>query len=273
MIVSWIRKHELLSFFVLAFAFSWAIEIPLILSRLNLGPAIPHWAHYLTAYGPMLAAFIIQGIAGGRAAERRLLKSMVNWNVGTRWIIIGGFSPVILYLVIAFAIYLVNGQPLQVGLLGKINFLPDLGFWAWLFWIFNSGIGEETGWRGFALPRLNRERSALSAAITLGVIWSCWHLPAFFYLPNYMKLGIGIFPIFALGVISGSILFSWLFNSTGGSLLMAILWHGAFNFVTASGAGEGLAAIILNNLIIIWAVLIVLICKPKNLSFSPKYEG
>jgi len=97
-------------------------------------------------------------------------------------------------------------------------------------------------------------------------------LPAFFYLPDYMKMGIAFFPMFALGVISGSVLFTWLFNSAKGSVLVAIPWHGAFNFITASRAGEGIAAIITSNLIIVWAILIVLICKPKNLSFSEKYE-
>jgi len=273
MIKLWIRKHELIAFFILAYAISWIIEIALILSRLGIIGHIPLWFHYFTAYGPLLAAFVVQGATGGWRGTTSLLSTMIKWNVGLRWIIIGAFSPVALFAASALAVFLISGQTLDVGLLGRINFLPNLGLWAWLFWIFNSGIGEETGWRGFALPRLQRNRSALSASLILGLLWSCWHLPAFFYLPNYMKMGIAFFPAFALGVFSGAILFTWLFNSAKGSVFMAILWHGAFNFVTASKAGEGVAAIITSNLIIVWAILIVLICKPRNLSLSVKIKG
>jgi len=213
MIKAWIKNHELISYFVLAYTFSWAIEIPLIFSRLNLIATVPLWIHYLTAFGPLLAAFVVQGVAHGTRGEIDLLSSMIKWNVGLLWIIIAALSPIVIFAVTVLAIYFSSGQLLDLSLLGKINFLPNLGIWAWLFWIMTSGLGEETGWRGFALPRMQKNRSALSAAIILGLIWSCWHLPAFFYLPNYMKMGIPFFPVFALGVISGSILFTWLFNS------------------------------------------------------------
>ena len=80
---------------------------------------------------------------------------------------IGAFSPIAIFAVAAIANCLVKGQALNFSLLGQINFLPNLGMWAWLFWIFNSGIGEETGWRGFALPRLQKKKRAIAHSINL----------------------------------------------------------------------------------------------------------
>jgi len=158
-----------------------------------------------------------------------------------------------------------------VRLFGAVNYLPNLGLGAWVFWILNSGIGEETGWRGFALPRLQRNRSALSATLILAVVWVIWHVPFFFYLPNYMLLGAAMFPFFAIGIVAGAIILTWLYNSTGGSILMVTLWHGALNFVTASEAGTGTVAAVVSILIIIWGVAVAIIFKPTKLSTKEKH--
>ncbi|MDZ7336120.1 MAG: CPBP family intramembrane metalloprotease [candidate division KSB1 bacterium] len=92
-------------------------------------------------------------------------------------------------------------------------------------WLLTYGIGEETGWRGYALPRLQKNHSALSATVILWVFWALWHLSAFFYLYD-PTIVIG----FLLGVLAGAIVFTWLYNSTGGSILMVTLLHGVFNF-------------------------------------------
>jgi uncharacterized protein len=140
--------------------------------------------------------------------------------------------------------------------LGQINFLPNLGLWAWLLWTASSGLGEETGWRGYALPRLRAARGPLAASLILAVPWILWHLPAFFYLPNYMSFGV-MLPGFAIGVAAGSVVYTWLYERTGGSILAAALFHGSFNFVTASQAGTGPVAAVVSTLVMLWAVLIV----------------
>lgn len=97
---------------------------------------------------------------------------------------------------------------------GASAYLRDPGgWWAWLLWTVTSGLGEETGWRGYALQRLQSGRSPLAASVLLAIPWILWHLPAFFYLPNYMSFGV-MLPGFAIGVA-------------------AALFHGSFNFVTA----------------------------------------
>lgn len=138
-----------------------------------------------------------------------------------------------------------------------MNFLPNLGLAAWPFWVLTSGIGEETGWRGFALPRLQRKHGALTATLILSVFWVGWHVPQFFYLPTLAAIGISGFAGFAFSIAAGAILFTWLFNSTRGSILAVVLWHGGFNFITASKAGAGTAVMNMSILVMVWASVIV----------------
>lgn len=166
--------------------------------------------------------------------------------------------------------FLVEHMPPQMRL-GEISYMPYLGAGALLLWTLTYGFGEEIGWRGFALPRMQKRWNALSASLILGLLWSLWHVPAFFYLENYVKMGVGIFPVFIIGVLTGSIVLTWLYNSTGGSVLLVATWHGVFDFLLASKKGEGNIAMIMSIVIIVWAVLVVVIYKPANLSRSERH--
>ena len=95
-----------------------------------------------------------------------------------------------------------------------------------------DGLGEELAWRGFALPRLLSRYNALAASLILGVIWSLWHLPliwtqgnGMFHQPVWLLL---------LDVTAKSVLFTWVFLHTRGSVLMAMLFHGATNLFIVS---------------------------------------
>jgi membrane protease YdiL (CAAX protease family) len=92
-----------------------------------------------------------------------------------------------------------------------------------------SGIGEEIGWRGYALPRLQKDYNALSSTVILTIFWVLWHLPLFFYL---FDPAIAVRWVFALYM--GAIVFTWLFNSTDGSILIAAVFHGCFNYINPS---------------------------------------
>ena len=96
-------------------------------------------------------------------------------------------------------------------------------------------------------------------------------MPFFFYIATYVKLDFAMFPVFTLGVLAGAIVLTWLYNSTNGSILMAALWHGALNFVTATKASEGTIADLISMAIMIWAVLVILVYTPANLSHQEKH--
>jgi len=260
------KGHSLLMFFVLAYALSWAVEIPLALRAQGLIAApIPWSLHYLAAYGPLLAAIIVTALDSGQEGLRELFGRMLKWRVRPVWWLVA-FAPLLLYALLAVVLRFIQGQWPDLAALGQIDFLPNLGAGALLVWFLTFGLGEETGWRGFALPRLQRGRSAFSATVILWVFWALWHLPLFFYLYDATIL-VG----FLLGLLAGAVVFTWLYNSTGGSILLVAVWHAAFNFVTGCVACKtGVAAAVVSTLVMVWAVVVMVWSKPATLSGADK---
>ena len=205
---------SLLAFFFLTYGLSWAVEIPLALRAQGLLSAHVPWSlHYLAAYGPMLAAIIVTGITRGRGGLRELVGQMLKWRVRPVWWLVA-LAPLVLYALLTLVLRFIPGQEADLVALGQIEFLPNLGVGALFVWILTFGLGEETGWRGFALPRLQEGRSALSATGILWVLWALWHLPLFFYLYDATIL-VGLI----LGLLAGAVVFTWLYNSAGGSTM------------------------------------------------------
>lgn len=260
-----LETYSLLLYFVLAYFFSWVIGIPLALKHQGLVAfSLPDWAHYFVSYGPLLAAVVVTALEQGGAGLKRLGLRMWMWKADPAWWLVA-ISPLLVGALAALVVIGVTGQSITISSLGNVNFLPPLGLAALPLWLFTFGIGEETGWRGFALPRLQRSRSALSASLILSIVWALWHLPQFFYLFD-PSIAIGWF----LGLVCGAIVFTWLFNSTGGSILLVAVWHGCFNFISASDAGNGILAAVVSTLVMVWAVVLVFWLKPQNLSTRPK---
>jgi membrane protease YdiL (CAAX protease family) len=261
-IATWAKKRPLLAFFILAYALSWLVEIPLALeAQGTIQTGIPFSAHYLAAYGPMLSALIVTGMTRGSPGLRELLGRMTRWKVSPGWWLVA-IAPLGLYLVVAAALWLIQGRPVDLVAMGQVDFLPALGLAALPMWVLTFGIGEETGWRGFALPRLQEGRSALRATVILWVFWALWHLPLFFY-----SYDASILPGFLIGLLAGAIVFTWLYNSTGGSVLLVAIWHGAFNFTTACvSCKTGVSAAVISTLVMVWAVVVVLHFKPASLA-------
>jgi membrane protease YdiL (CAAX protease family) len=261
-ITTWAKKHPLLAFFILAYALSWMVEIPLALEAQGImQTGFPFAAHYLAAYGPLLSALIVTGLTGGSRGLRELLGRMAKWKVSPGWWLVA-LAPLGLYLLVAAALWLTQREPIDLAAMGQVDFLPAIGLVALPMWILTFGIGEETGWRGFALPRLQEGRSALHATIILWALWALWHLPLFFY-----SYDVSILPGFLIGLLAGAIVFTWLYNSTEGSILMVALWHGSFNLTTACvSCKTGISAAVISTLVMVWAVIVVLLFKPTGLS-------
>lgn len=165
---------------------------------------------------------------------------------------------------------LVNGECPDLRRLGEVNYLPYLGGWAILLWILTFGFGEEIGWRGFALPRLQKMMPVMPATLVLGVLWILWHVPTFFYHGTYLAMGWTMLPAFTIGVLSGAVLFTWLYNGSGGSVLMVALWHGLFDLFTASKAWGDLIPMVISIAVILWAAIILLVNKSWGFRFQPR---
>lgn len=260
------KKYPLTAYFVITYAISWAIAIPLAARALGiLDLPLPFAIHYLIPFGPMLAAIIVTRATEGPAGLRALFARMIRWRVGAGWILFSILAPILVFAAAAVAAPIFGAPRTDFRQLGVVNFLPYLGLGAWLLWLATYGIGEETGWRGFVLPRLQANRSALAATLLLSVPWAIWHVPSLLYLGNIRSLGV-LLPGFFIGIVLGGIVYTWLFNSTGGSVLMVALLHASLNFVTASRAGEGTNAAVVSMAFVVWGVLIVILYGRVNLA-------
>lgn len=152
-----------------------------------------------------------QGRPGSLAPSGRTLAGRTPWYV----IALG--LPTILSLATAVLAYLAGTADfIRVGALAPIELV-----------LFVLVVGEELGWRGYALPRLLEKRSALTASLILGVLWGLWHLPTF-VVPGTPQYGLP-WTAFVLLTIEYSILMTWVFLHTLGSVLIATLFHGALN--------------------------------------------
>jgi uncharacterized protein len=260
------NSKNLIAYFILAYTISWAIAIPLALAKRGLlQPIFPQWFHYFVAYGPILSALIVTGATQGQQGLREIWGRMTKWRVGAIWWL-AALSPVIIGLVSALIMNLLTTNKISLSDLGVVQFLPPLGIAALPLWILTFGIGEETGWRGYALPRLQKSHGALYATTIVTFFWTLWHLPQFFYLFD-PSIAIG----WAIGLYAGAIVFTWLINRTEGSILIAAVFHGCFNYITSSNVGGGLLAAVVSTIVMIWAVLVMVIYKPKTLSSTAKF--
>lgn len=263
------RRRLFLMYVLIAYLISWAIEIPLALKAQGLTSLEPPFAlHYLAAFGPFIAGLILTLHENGAAGLKNLAARITRWHVEPVWWLVA-ISPLLLFLLLAVLIRFLQGTWLDVRMLGRFDFLPDLGAAAVLLWLATYGIGEEVGWRGYLLPRLQRGRSAWSATVILWILWAIWHIPSFFYL--HTVTGVGTLIGFFVGVLAGAIFLTWLYNSSGGSILIVAVWHGLFDYVTAcTECKSGLIAATLSTLVMIWAIIVVLLFKPANLSRKEK---
>jgi uncharacterized protein len=203
-----VRKHPLIAFFVLAYLLTWWIY-PLLRYSPLLG--------IFGLFGPALAAMIMAAVTEGKAGVKALLSRVVRWRVGLPWYAVALGLPTVLSLATAGLSYLLGvSESVQVGVLTGIELV-----------LFVAVVGEELGWRGYALPLLLEKRSALTASLILGVLWGLWHLPTFL-VPGTPQYGLPL-SAFVLLTIEYSILMTWVFLHTRGSVLIATLFHGAIN--------------------------------------------
>lgn len=222
------RTFQLIAFFVLAYALSWLILVPAGLGLLPDSAAILAW---VAPFGPAVAAFVVTALIGGRSAVGQLLRRMVQWRVGVGWYLLVLFGVPLVQLLGAFIVLgsvplddLVQNWPLIFS-----SYLPQV-----LVAVLVIGLAEETGWRGFALPRLQEWRGPLVGTAVLAVVWAMWHLPNLL-IGGYTGTSYALWLAQCLAV---AFIYTWVYNNTGGSILLAALLHAAINM--GSGLVTGL---------------------------------
>jgi membrane protease YdiL (CAAX protease family) len=260
------RRHPLVSFFGVAYTVTWAIWAP-ILAQVQ-GWAtwdVPYALYYFGSFGPAIAGLLVTGLTSGPSGVRALLGRIAKWRVELRYYAFAVLAPVGLFVSAVLVDRVASGTWPDLALLGRADYLSDPGPAAVLgLWLLTYGLGEEAGWRGFALPHLQRSRGAESASLTLGVLWAFWHLPAFFFRDTYMAMGVFGFPLFVVLMVFTSMVFTWLYNSTRGSLLLVILFHAVFNWLSVSEAGGQFGAPFMSAPMVLWALYVVRRHGPEN---------
>ena len=251
--------RALVAFFVLAFALSWSWAITLAAARQVVYRGVGWPTHYPSLLGPAIAAVVVTAWTMGRPGLRDLLARLVRWRVAPRWWLVA-VSP-FAFLAIGLIAMRVAGKPLPAaGDFGRFSGTPAIGVvGVFLLITFVGSLGEETGWRGYALPQLQRRFSPLTATLILAPLWFLWHLPQFAVIATYRDFGPANYVGMFLGLTCGAIVLTWLYNRSGSSILLVIVWHGTYNFVGATQAAAGMLAAIISTLIMVQGIILVIL--------------
>jgi len=223
-IPDWIKRHQIVAFFIITFAITWgigsfAIFLPTQFKVLLGELSDTHPLYYIAVAAPTVSATILVLALEGRSGLGALYSRLVRWRFSIHWyalVLIG--LPVLGWLTTRIT----GSHPLK-------DISTPAMLLALLFNLLITGpLGEELGWRGFALPRLLKRFSPFTASLMLGFIWGIWHLPAF-YVSAMVQADLSL-PLFLLNAVCLSFLACWLFMNTGGSVLITVLLHYMVNF-------------------------------------------
>ena len=271
---SWLARRPLVAYFALAYAVTWAFWLPYYLTEAGLGLLpieLPQLLVLFGQYGPTVAAFTLAAATGGRPAVRGLLRRYGQWRVHPGWYPLVVVGPLLLFALTVVA--RVGISPLgALGQDGPSILLAYLLDALVLKLVLGGALGEEAGWRGFALPRLQARYGALGASLILGVLWTGWHAPLYLSasrVANNPPL------VFAVGVLAMAVVYTWVYNRTGGSLLIAILLHAAGNSAPAAvrdlvpdmGAGEFFTLLIAGYVVV---ALLLVVATRGRLGYHPE---
>jgi membrane protease YdiL (CAAX protease family) len=261
----------ILTYFALAYALSWIIWLPLYGPALGLHglPVLP-FHHGIGGLGPLIAAFLTTWIWEGPEALRRLFRQSLQIRP-LAYLLIALLSPFVLAILAAVGAHFSTDAPLDLsGMLVTRDF-PEMNLFS--FFLYNLiffGWGEEVGWRGFALPRFQQHMNALSASLSLTVLWAIWHWPLFLYRPGYTHMDVAGALGWVFSLLTGSILLSWLYNSSRGSVLVCAVFHSTIDIAFTADFASKEVVNYMGATITIWGILTILIFRPRHLARIPR---
>ncbi|MGB3638899.1 MAG: type II CAAX endopeptidase family protein [Rivularia sp. (in: cyanobacteria)] len=248
------RKHPVAWFYILAFGFSWLGMISGVLASRGIAPFLRPYFLFLSifyAIGPALAAVIVSRVAHGKRGVQNLLKGLIRWRVGFYWYLVAVLGAAG-FLIVAQVVTKLLGLSVtivmpQVTILGfTVNFLAN--------------TCEEIGWRGFALPHLQKRHNALFATLTVGMLWGLWHLPLIFLAGPMSEYPF----LWFISIVADAFVYTWIYNSTKGSILVVALFHGSLNIFGAFIPGVSPVASALVHCVV--AIALVGVFGSANLS-------
>jgi len=215
------EKHSLMYFIVLSYLLHFVL-LKVMMSRL---PPFSFFIVYiLAAWSPNISAIIVLGLViRDGPSIRKLLEGWAKWRISVTWYL-AALLPLAVGIVSTGIYYLTSGTAPSFPV-SALTYLMGL-----LMCTITGATGEELGWRGFALPRMQSKIGALSSSILLGLIWAGWHIP-YWPIPGWFpKMQSIPFLAFTLQSIAKSVIMTWTYNNTKGSVLIASLFHLVLNY-------------------------------------------
>ena len=248
----WVRTYPVVTFFLVTYVFSWSVWLLAVPVAAGVGPGARAAVHYLGLCGPTVAAVILSARLYGRGGVGELLGRIARWRVGVGWYLFALLSTLAIGLAAVGLHALVRGTrpPFDFAFIAARLILP-------------AGLPEEFGWRGFALPHLMKRRGAVAASLVIALFWVLWHLPISPALRNPAVLVLFLVEVSAL-----SILFSWLYINSGGSVLLVVLYHFVANHMVRMLSIPAAPTLWLTYVVLLWAVAGVVIYRYGGASLT-----
>lgn len=268
-ITGFLKRHSLSIGILLMFLFTWPID----LAYSGMLPfQVPFLVYLFLGWGFVAASVMMTGLTLGKGAVFTLLKRYLHWRVGWIWFLVAFLlEPFLMLLGVYASAWATGVAPDYSEIMAYQIFGESATLWLFIvpfFFIDFIANGEEIGWRGYVLPRLQSRHSALVSTIILGVIWGLWHLPKFLSDWNAVS-----FAWFMGHTMAAAFIYTWVYNGTRGSLLLVTILHASSNTagiflpmastVSNQNMGAYMAYVLLE-----WvaAVVIVLATGPERLS-------
>ena len=279
MLATLVKKHSTAAFFVLTYLITWAFWIPFAIfapsqSELASNPDLRTSPVMLTFllqsignYGPTIAAILLWTFSGKRAELKDAFKRVRPHRASLFWYFVALLLPIGMQLPGLFVYALLGGNMAGFSIVRVLLLIGP--------YIFLSGLGEELGWRGYALTNLQMTKSPFISSLIVGAFWGVWHLPIIYYFSSQSGLLFLVyFVLYVLFLTATSIIFTWVYNATDKSLLMAVLMHAATTasgntillLVLPSAAGTWIPYIV--NVLSISAVAVLVIALNRTRMFS-----
>ena len=240
------NRRGIILFYLLTYAFAWGLSALFLFFPAwmvaHFGP-VTLWNPiiFATIWTPTIWAFVLAFALDGAAGLRDLVVRVFRWRIKWRWYLVSTLGTAALALGARSFQAFMHHAPMPP--------VFDFASWPALTWygvkmlVIDPGpIGEDPGWRGYALPRMLQRFNPAVASVLLGAVWAVWHLPSFLFsgMPQ-STLSLGWF---LLAITSLTVLMSWVAINTRGAVIPAILMHWAFNrFAALEGSAAMFEAI------------------------------
>jgi membrane protease YdiL (CAAX protease family) len=276
---AFIKRHLVLTYYILVFVISWGGILILIGGPGNI-PGTKEQAEKLFIpallimfAGPFISGILMNFFADGKEGLRKLLLRLLQWRVKARWYAVAVLTGPLLVAAVLFTLSIFDKAFLP-GIVTTNDKIGSLIFG--LGWgLVGGGLLEETGWTGFAVPKLRRRYSILSTGVVVGILWGIWHFMIAFWASNYLggvdswiMFVAGFLAFYLLALPAYRVLLVWVFDRTGGNLPVIMLMHA---FLSASTlifqpSAAGAIAFTWNFVlgIVLWIVVAIVAVKNRG---------